>query len=185
MLLQLAARATPSRSPLFPPPPMENLVSTWHFVRIAANLMPLTPLVASSGNIVLTISGLWNDMQRWMSSNLMHILLLEKLVPAAKPRLQGVVVEMVGRRKPIRGDLNLFSVQDYPCRYGPCPVACNIIKFGVCSYMSTFLFAPILSDLIFPATILCTLRHIKLLLSYCTFVVRWTVLSILGYKLLI
>ena len=145
-LLQLAAKATPSRSPLFPPLLIENLVPTSHFVRIAANLMPLTPLISSSGNIVLTVSGLWNDMQRWMSSDLMCILLLEKPVPAAKPWLQEVLVKMVGRHKPIWGDLNLFSVQDYPCRYGLCPVACNVIKFGVCSYMSNFLFASILSS---------------------------------------
>ena len=40
------------------------------------------------------------------------------------------------------------------------------------------------ADSIFPATILCMLCHIKLLLSYCTFVVRQTVLSTPGYKLL-
>jgi len=75
--------------------------------------MPLTPLIASSGNIILTISELWNDIQRQMISDLVRILLLGKLVPAAKPRLQGVVVEMVGRCKPIKGDLSLFLVQDY------------------------------------------------------------------------
>jgi len=32
-----------------------------------------------------------------MSSDLVRILLLEKLVPATKPWLQGVIVEMVGR----------------------------------------------------------------------------------------
>jgi len=146
VLLQLAARATPSRSPLFPPPLMENPVPTWQFIRIAANLMPLTLLIASSGNITLTVSGSWNDMQRRMSSDLVHILLLGKPVPAAKPQLQGVIVEMVGRCKLIRGDLDLFSVQDYPCRYGPCLIACNVIKLGVCSYMFNFLFAPILSS---------------------------------------
>jgi len=134
MLLQLAARATPSRIPLFPLLLMENPVLIWHSVRIVANLMLLTPLAASSGNIV----------QKQMISNLMCILLLGKLVPAAKPRLQGVVVEMVGGCKPVRGDLDLFSVQDYPCRYVPCPVAHNIIKFGVCPYMSISLLAPIL-----------------------------------------
>ena len=143
-LLQLAARTIPSRSPLFPLLLMENPVPTWHSVRIAANLMPLTPLTASSGNIVLTVYESWNNMRRRMSSNLVRILLLGKPVPAAKPQLQGVVVKMVGRHKSTWGDLDLFSVQDYLCRYGPCPVACNVIKFGVCSYMSNFFFAPIL-----------------------------------------
>ena len=120
-----------------------------------------------------------------MSFNLVHILLLGKPVSTAKPWLQGVIAEMVERRKPIQGDLDLFSVQDYPCGYGPCPVACNVIKFSMCSYMSNSLFAPILSaDSIFLAIILCTLCHVKLLLSYCTFVVCQTVLSTLGYKLL-
>jgi len=144
VLLQLAARATPSRSPLFSLPPMENPVPTQHFARIVAKLMLLTLLAASSGNIILTISGSWNDMRRWMSSDLVCILILGKLVSATKPWLQGVVVEMVGRRKPIQDDLDLFLVQDYPCRYGPCPVARNVIKFGVCSYMSNSLFEPIL-----------------------------------------
>jgi len=127
-----------------PVPPMENPVSTRPSGRIVANFMPQTLLTANSGNIVLTISGLWNDMRRWMSSDLVCILLLGKLVTATKLQLQGVVVEMVGRHKPIKGDLDLFSVQDYPCRYGPCPVAHNVIKLGVCSYMSNSLFAPIL-----------------------------------------
>jgi len=144
------------------------------------------PHAASFGNTVSTISGLWNDMQRWMISDLVHILLLGKPVPAAKPWLLGVVVEMVGRCKPIRGDLDLFSVQDYPCRYIPCPVACNIIKLGVCSYMSNSLFAPILSTVsIFPAIILCTFSHVKFPFSYCTSVVHQTVLNTPGYKLLI
>ena len=79
-----------------------------------------------------------------MFSDFVHILLLGKLVPVTKPWLQGVIVEMVERCKPIQGDLDLFLIQDYPCRYGLCPVVCSIIKFGVCSYMSNSLFAPIL-----------------------------------------
>jgi len=108
--------------------------------------MLLTPLAASFGNTVLTISGLWNDLWRRMISDLMRILLLGKPVPATKPQLLGVIVEMMERRKPIRGDLDLFSVQDYPCRYVPCPVAHNFIKFGVCPYMFISLLVPILSS---------------------------------------
>jgi len=145
-LLQPAAKATPNRTSLFPLLPMENPAPTRLFVRIAANPMLLTPLAASSGNTVSSVSGLWNNMQRQMTSNLMRILLLGKPVPATKPQLLGVIVEMVGRCNPIRGDLDLFLVQDYPCRYGLCPVAHNIIKLGVCSYIFNFLFAPILSS---------------------------------------
>ena len=132
--------------PLFSPLPIENPAPTRLPVRIAANLMLLIPLAASSGNTISTVSGLWNDMQRWMTSNLMCILLLGKPVPAAKPWPLEVIVEMVGRHNLIRGDFNLFSVQDYPCRYGLCLIAHNIIKLGVCSYMFNFLFAPILSS---------------------------------------
>jgi len=125
-------------------PKQDPPVSTWHSVRIVTNLMPLTLLTASSGNIVLIVFGFWNDRRRRMISDLMRILLLEKLVPTAKPQLLEAVVEMVERCKPIRGDLDLFSVQDYPCRYVPCPVARIVIKLGVCFYMSNSLFAPIL-----------------------------------------
>ena len=51
---------------------MENPVPTWHSVRIAANLMPLTPLAASSGNIVLTVYGSWNDMRRHVLQSCVH-----------------------------------------------------------------------------------------------------------------
>jgi len=61
MLLQPGARATPNRTPLFPLLLMENPAPTQLPVRIAANPMLLTPLTASSGNTVSTISGLWND----------------------------------------------------------------------------------------------------------------------------
>jgi len=56
----------------------------------------------------------------------------------------------------------------------------------VCAHIcpTSFLHLSCPADSIFPATILCTLCHVKLLLSYCTFVVRRTVLSTLGYKLL-
>ena len=121
--------------------PIENTVPTQQSVRIVANLMPLTPLAASFSNIILIIFGFWNNMQRRMISDLVCILLLGKPVSAAKPWLLGVVVETVGRH---RCDLDLFLAKDYPCRYVPCPVACKVIKLGVCSHMSNSLFAPIL-----------------------------------------
>jgi len=101
VLLWLAARAIPSKFLQSPLPLMESPVPTWRFVRIAANPMPLTPLTASFGNIVLTVFGLWNNMQRWMIFDLVRILLLKKPVSAAKPQLLGAIVEMVGRCKPI------------------------------------------------------------------------------------
>jgi len=78
-----------------------------------------------------------------MISNLVRILLLGKPVPATKPRLLGVIVEMVGRRKPIRGDLDLFLVQDYPLQIWP--VSCSMqhyqawcvliyVQFLICTY---------------------------------------------------
>jgi len=55
----------------------------------------------------------------------------------------------------------------------------------VCAYIYSISYLHLSCSVvsIFPATILCTICHVKLLLSYCILVVRQTVLSTPGYKL--
>jgi len=83
--------------------------------------------------------GAWNNMRRQMSSDLVRILLLGKLVPTTKPWLQGVVVEMVGSERWLRFVFSsrlLLQIQPVPCSTQHYHVWCVLIyvQLPICTY---------------------------------------------------